>query len=209
VYLNTIKILCLAVFGLLLAGTVLPAEEKSDLLIVRPIGGDFNTNIDAGTDPKLTGVEKGILVVGLLDMPYFSVQDARQVALYGADGKPISLWIEKSSIYSEFDDGNINQMRIAFLIPEADLEKGALRLSWGNSVSSTSRLVDRIDLYQKSKDRYRTFTCEKQPRGNDATNYSSSVTVIVDDKADIYFLWYLLPIVLILVLLIVRKVLVR
>jgi hypothetical protein len=100
-------------------------------------------------------------------------------------------------------------MRIAFLIPEADLEKGALRISWGDSVTSNNRLVDRIDLYQQSKDQYRTFVCEEQPRGNDAANYSSSVVVIVDDKADIYYLWYLLPIVLIFILLFVRKALGR
>ena len=194
-------------FGILLISKNGIAQEKSDLLIVKPVSDDFQTNITVGTDPKLSGVDDGIIVVGLLDMPYFSIQEINQVALHDADGVPVPLWIDVSSLYSEFDDGTINLMRIAFLIPEADLEKGALRISWGDHVTSENNLVDHIDLYQESREKYRTFVCEEQPRGNDAANFSSSVVVIVDDKADIYFLWYLLPIVLIFILLFVRKAL--
>lgn len=207
---NPVKMLCvMMVLSIRLGCSIGMAEEKSDLLIVKPIGDNFSTGIDVGTDPRIAEARDGILVVGLLDMSYFAVKDVGQVALYNADGNAVSLWVEKSSLYSEFDDGTINQMRIAFLIPQGDLKKGALRLSWGDSVSSKNRLVDHIDLYQKSRDRYRTFICERQPRGNDATNYSSSVTVVVDDRANIYFLWYLLPIILIFILLFMRKVMGR
>jgi len=176
---------------------------------VKPFSEDFQTNIPVGADPKLSGSDHDILVVGMLDMPYFSVQEISQVALSDADSVPVSLWIDASSLYSEFDDGTINLMRVAFLIPSAHLEKGAMRISWGDSVSSGNRMVEKIDLYEESRDQYRTFVCEEQPRGNDAANYSSSVVVIVDDKADIYFLWYLLPIVLIFILLFARKALGR
>ena len=199
----------LIVLGILLVSLDGIAQEKSDLLIVKPFSEDLQTNIPVGADPNLSGSDHDILVVGMLDMPYFSIQNTSQVALSDADGVPVLLLVDTSSLYSEFDDGTINLMRIAFLIPEADLEKGALRISWGDSVTSDNRLVDRIDLYQQSKDQYRTFVCEEQPRGNDAANYSSSVVVIVDDKADIYYLWYLLPIVLIFILLFVRKALGR
>ena len=209
-HLNLAKTLCIMmVLGILLVSAHGIAQEKSDLLIMKPVTDDFQTNIHVGADPKLSGSDNGIIVVGMLDMAYFSVQDASQVTLNDADGNPVPLWIDTSSLYSEFDDGYINLMRIAFLIPEPNLEKGALRLSWGDSVKAENRVVDQIDLYQESKDRYRTFICEEQPRGNDAANYSSSVVVIVDDKADIYFLWYLLPIVLIFILLFVRKALGR
>lgn len=197
------------VLGILLVSLNVMAQEKSDLLIVKPFSEDFQTNIPVGTDPKLSGSDHDILVVGMLDMPYFSIQEISQVALSDADGVPVSLWVDTSSLYSEFDDGTINLMRIAFLIPEADLENGALRISWGDSVTSENNIVDHIDLYQESREKYRTFVCEEQPRENDAANYSSSVVVIVDDKADIYFLWYLLPIVLIFILLFVRKALGR
>lgn len=199
----------LFVLGILLVSTHGIAEEKSDLLIVRPISDDFLTDVLVGPDPRLSGADDGIIVAGLLDMPYFSVQETSQVALFDADGNPVPLWVDASSIYSEFDDGTINLIRIAFLIPEANLEKGALRISWGGGVTSKNQIVDHIDLYQQSMDQYRTFVCEEQPRGNDAANFSSSVMVIVDDKADIYFLWYLLPIVLIFILLFVRKALGR
>jgi hypothetical protein len=197
------------VLGIWLISTDGITEEKSDLLILKPVSDDFQTNIPVGTDPKLSGVDDGIIAVGLLDIPYFSVQDISHVALNDVCGNPVPLWVETTSLYSEFDDGTINMMRIAFLIPESDLEKGALRLSWGDSVKSENRMVDRIDLYQENRDRYRTFICEAQPRGNDAGNFSSSVVVIVDDKADIYFLWYLLPIILIFIFLFVRKALNR
>ena len=209
-HLNLAKTLCIMmVLGILLVSAHGIAQEKSDLLIMKPVTDDFQTNIHVGADPKLSGSDNGIIVVGMLDMPYFSVQDASQVTLNDADGNSVPLWIDTSSLYSEFDDGYINLMRIAFLIPESNLEKGALRLSWGDSVGAENRVVDQIDLYQESRDRYRTFICEEQPRGNDAANFSSSVVVIVDDKADIYFLWYLLPIVLIFILLFVRKALGR
>jgi len=178
---------------------------NSDLLIVKPMAGDLMAVTGPGSDPKLDGLDGSVVVVGRLDMPYFAVEDAKQVAVYDADGKPVPLWVETSSLYSEFDDGTINMMQIAFTMPEASIERGPLRLSWGDSVASESRMVDQIPLYLQSKDRYRTFECEAQPRGNDAANFSSSVVVIVDDKADIYFLWYLLPMVLIFVLLFVRK----
>lgn len=199
----------LIILGVLLVSTDGIAEEKSDLLVVKPISDDFLTDVHVGPDPKLSGADDGIIVVGLLDMPYFSVQEISQVVLFDADGDPVPLWIDASSLYSEFDDGTINLMRIAFLIPEVNLEKGALRISWGGDVTSENQIVDHIDLYQQSMDQYRTFVCEEQPRGNDAANFSSSVVVIVDDKADIYFLWYLLPIVLIFILLFVRKALGR
>lgn len=208
--LNLIETICILILlGIWLVSTDGIAEEKSDLLIVKPVSDDFQTNIRVGVDPRLSESDKDILVVGLLDMPYFSVQDVCQVTLNDAGGSPVPLWIDTSSLYSEFDDGYINLMRVAFLIPESDLEKGALRLSWGDSVKAENRVVDQIDLYEESRDRYRTFMCEEQPRGNDAANFSSSVVVIVDDKADIYFLWYLLPILLIFILLFVRKALGR
>ena len=192
------------VMGLMVTGGI--AGEKSDLVIIKPMDMAFLTaGMDGGSDPKLDGLDGSVVVIGRLDMPYFAIEDAGQVALYDADGKPIPLWIETSSLYSEFDDGTINMMQIAFTMPEARIESGPLRLSWGDSVASENRMMDRIPLYTQSKDRYRTFVCEAQPRGNDAGNFSSSVVVIVDDKADIYFLWYLLPMVLVFVLLFVRK----
>ena len=199
----------LIILGLLLIPTDGITQEKSDLLIVLPVSDDFQANIPVGADPKLSGSGNDIIVVGMLDMPYFSVQKTSQVSLSDADGVPVPLWIDASSLYSEFDDGTINLMRIAFLIPKANLEKGALRISWGDGITSENRMVDHIDLYLESRGQYRTFVCEEQPRENDAANYSSSVVVIVDDKADIYFLWYLLPIVLIFILLFVRKALGR
>jgi len=185
------------------------AEERSDLLLVKPMGEGLVADIGVGRDPRLAGVDDGVVVVGLLDMPYFSVEDINRVAVYDADGRPLPLWVETASLYSEFDDGTINLMRIAFAIPEVDLEKGPLRLSWGDTVTSANHPVDRIHLHQADRSRYRTFVSEPQPRGNDAADFSSSVVVIVDDKADTYFLWYLLPLVLVFILLFVRKALIR
>ncbi len=177
----------------------------SAMLIVRPASEGIFRNALDGADPGLQGREDGVMVVGTINAPSFGVESVRQMALYDAAGKLIPLLIDTSSLYSEFDDENIDSLRIGFMASEAILGKGALRLEWGDGVLAENREVDRIRVYREHKDRYRTFDWRDQPKGDDGEKFATTLEVIVDDVADMYYLWYLLPMALIFILLFVRK----
>ena len=125
---------------------------------------------------------------------------------FDPNDSPIPLIVDTSSLYSEFDDGVCNSMRIMFRIRESVVEKGGLRLVWGNEISVNNTQVDQISIYREDKDRYRTFNWEAQPEGDDGGSYAATLEVIVDDYADTYYLWYLLPMALIFTLLFVKKI---
>ncbi len=181
----------------------------SAMLVVRPASEGFFRNALDGADPSLQGREEGVMVVGTINAPTFGVENVRQMALYDAAGAPIPLIIDSSSLYSEFDDENIDSLRIGFLTSETILGKGALRLDWGDGVSAENREVGRIRMYRDHKTRYRTFDWRDRPRGDDGDKFSATLEVIVDDAADKYYLWHLLPMALIFILLFVRKSLLK
>ncbi len=181
----------------------------SAMLVVRPAPEGLFRNALAGADPRLKGLDDGVMVVGAVNAPSFGVENIRQMALYDADGKPIPLVVDASSIYSEFDDGHIDSLRIAFAASETIIGKGALRLEWGADAVAENREVDRIRVYLEHKNRYRTFDWRDQPKGDGAGKFAATLEVIVDDAADMYYLWYLLPMALIFILLFIRKSMLR
>lgn len=182
------------------------AENTSVMLVISPVVEDFFQNAQDGRDPGFTENTDELIVIGTINAPTFSVEGINSVSLSDADGNPISLTIDQFSLYSEFDDGVYNSMRMLFTIPENILEKGALRLTWGDDISANNRQIEHIPVYLGEKERYRTFTWEEQPEGDDGAGYAATVEVIVDNYADTYYLWYLLPMVLIFTLLFVKKI---
>lgn len=189
------------------------AGEKEVLLIFQPIGKDDYMDMEiellAGDDPILAETNNTFLVVGTINDPSFSVSGFNTVMAYDAGGKPLSLIIDRSSVYSEFDDGNINSMRIAILIDYSTFKGGSVRLTWGESLNATNQVVEQIKIYENSLDRYRTFLWESKSQQENTESYAASLEIIVDDQADIYYLWYLLPLVILFLLLIVRKKLLK
>lgn len=182
------------------------ADTTSVMLVISPVADDFFDNAQEGRNPELKGYDDERIVIGTIDAPGFSVQGMTHVVLFDANGASIPLVIDKSSLYSEFNDDVYNSMRISFRIRESVLEQGALRLTWGSEISANNRQVDQISIYLTEKDRYRTFTWEERPAGDDGGSYAATFEVIVDDQADIYYLWYLLPMALIFALLFVKKI---
>jgi hypothetical protein len=182
------------------------ADNTSVMLVIRPVTDDFFDNAQNGQDQELKGYDDELIVIGTINAPDFAVQDINNVTLFDATGSPIPLTIEKSSLYSEFDDGFYNLMRISFRIRESILAQGALRLTWGSDISANNRQIDHIQVYLGEKERYRTFSWEAQPTGDDGGSYAATLEVIVDDYADTYYLWYLLPMALIFALLFVKKI---
>lgn len=127
------------------------------------------------------------------------------MALYDGANNPIPVIAEKSSYYSEFDNDEINSLRISFIISEDLLDKGSPRLVWGDDINSENKEADKIHIYKAGKGIYKTFGLEERTEGDGGGDYFSTVDVIVDDYADTYYIWYLLPMALIFGLLFFKK----
>ena len=195
IFVWTLSFFCIRVFAI----------EKSLLLSIRPVADDFFLNALEGDHPELTDTDKMVIVVGIIDSPSFSVKNINNIALYDGTGNPIPVIADQSSFYSEFDDDEINSLRIAFIVNESLLDQGSPRLVWGDDINSENKEVERIRIYKAGKDIYRTFSLEERPEGSGSKDYFATVDVIVDDYADTYYIWYLLPMVLIFSLLFVKK----
>jgi len=173
----------------------------SAVLVVRNAPDDMFTDSEAG-GAEIEHGENTYTVIGLLNPPSLSAAEVANVAIYDADSKPVRLRIEESSIYREFDD--INSMRVVFEVDRSILAKGPLRVEWGGEVSAENEIVEKILVNPGERERYKTFVVEERPAAGDDSQFAK-IEVIVDDAADLYYLWYLLPMVLIFGMLAVRK----
>lgn len=201
--LDATVVLCILILALCASAE---AENGSVFLAIRPVPDDFFDDARDGEDPELAGRERPLYVIGIFNPPGFSIRSIGNVTLHDAGNNTITLLIDKSSIYSEFDDGAINSVRIAFVVDEKALEGGMPRIEWGPDVSAENMEVQGITAYLGDRERYRTFTIEERPAGGDSSSYVATLEVIVDDYADVYYLWYLLPMALIFGMLFVRKI---
>jgi len=201
------KLGCIRVFILILFLSVTPsfAQERHVLLVTSPATEGQLPALSEGTDSRLSGSDSTVLVTGLLSMPDFSVTDTNSLVVTGESGEAIPLILDRSSFYSEFGDEEINSLRIAFVIDTAGMECGTFALAWGDGVSGNNTVVDTMSFYRGSLDRYKVFSWEKPPVEESSATYNATVDVIVDDKADTYYLWYLAPLAVIFGLLIFRR----
>lgn len=140
------------------------------------------------------------LVVGRLSMPDLSVADADHVRLQDAEGRVIPLIVESNTLYREF--GEIIGMRVAFEFDPRALSGGLPLLSYGPESAATNRLVPEIAVPPDAAGRIRSFTVSAG--GTDQPRFAT-IEIIADSQADTYYLWYLLPMVVIFALLIIRK----
>ena len=180
------------------------AEEASVVLTIKPVPEDFFDKASDGHCPDLDVKDDTVLVVGTFNPPTFSVKSTNNIELFAVDGSSIPLVIDKSSLYSEFEGAGINSLRFEFSISGKDLGKGALTLRWDEAIAGSNREIERIEIFRDDKERYRTFSWEEKPKNVEGP-YVATIEVIVDDYADAYYLWYLLPMALIFSLLFIKK----
>lgn len=183
---------------------VLAEKQTMNVVITKP-ANDFFEKSEAGLDPLLKNNDK-FMVTGIINHPNFSILDTNQIAVIDDNGNKITLYIEEQSIYSEFDDDEINSIKIAFLI-NASKEQSAFILEWGDSVKAENKNVSEIKIFSEHKSLYRNFLLEQPQNTGNSSEYAATLEVIVDNNADVYYLWYLLPMILIFVLLFIRKAL--
>jgi len=180
--------------------------EKSIILTVKPPDDSFFEQAMDGSCTSMGANRSVRMVVGLINEPSFEIKNTENAVLYDSDGRKIPIIMDKSSFYSEFGDSTINSMRIAFITDDDTIAKGSFRFEWGENIRADNKIVDSIAVYRANKDNYRVFVWENQPQKSDLANYSATLDVIVDDKADTYYLWYLLPMAMIFAMLIVRRI---
>lgn len=194
----------IALLSILFGCFPLEARQTDMLITLQPVTDSFFDNAVKGADPAVNS-SGDIIMIGTISDPNFAISDISRLALFDANGNRITITAERSSVYSEWDDGEINAVRIKAVIPASDAQQGGLRLSWGDSVSSDNQMADSFTIYEGNKDVYRQFDWQTQPAGDDASTYSATLNVIVDDKADTYYIWYLLPIAMIFIILLIRR----
>jgi hypothetical protein len=131
--------------------------------------------------------------------------DAGQLALTAPDGRALPLLVEP--LFSEF--GRIADARMAFSLPEAEAVagRGPFTLKWGPGLQGQSAKAERIAADPARRELYRTL----KPRAGAAAGGGNiaSIEVIADSTAEYHFLWYLLPMSMVLALLLARKLLGR
>ncbi len=147
------------------------------------------------------GAAGTLRVTGRFDHPRFAVDDCRQLEV-AAGGKALPLEIESSSMVKEF--GRVVSVRLSFTVERAALEAagGGLTLSWGPDVRGRTTLVERL-----SDEAAAVFTWERfaRPEGGASDESFASLEVVAESGAEHTYLWYLLPMGLLLALLTVRK----
>lgn len=178
-------------------------QGEALLSIFKPDTGLFS-NAENGKNPDLENSDK-IFVTGIINFPDFMIKTIDNFSIIDADGKNIHAIAEKKSIYSEFGD-EINSMRIGFFVDKKMLEKGSLKLIWGEKIKSENKITEKITFYKGSMEEYRIFEVLKHSDTGPGQIYSASIDVVVDDKAQQYYLAYLLPMALLFLLLLIKKI---
>jgi hypothetical protein len=195
----------LLVYTSIYSNGVLHAAEKTVHVVIIPADKGMFHGALKGKDPLLADQSERYIANGLIELPKSSIKKTSNITLKNAEGKNIPLIIESTSLYSEFDDG-YNSLRAAFFISAAEAEKGIFTLEWGDSVHARNTEIEKLNVYIDDKTRYRTFRMGDNNSGSrESSDYSATLEVIVDDHSDKYYLWYLLPIILIFTLLGIRK----
>ncbi len=176
------------------------------LLVVKEVPNDFFDKAVSDGSVKFDHDRDTLTVVGRFIKDTFTVSAVENVTVYDAKSRQIPLRIERSSVYREFEDDDITQIRFAFEISRDALAAGPPRLEWGDDVSAKNTIVDRILVDAGSRERYRTFAWEVQASGEGYGSQVATLEVVVDDKANLYYLWYLLPMGVVFILLALRKI---
>jgi hypothetical protein len=176
------------------------------ILVVKEVPDDFFENAVSDGSVKFSHGKDTLTIVGRFTKDTFAIASISNVAAYDAKSRQIPLRIASSSVYREFDDDDITQIRFAFEIDKEALAEGPPRLEWGEDVSANNVLVDRILIDAGSRNRYRTFAWEESASGEGYDSQVATLEVVVDDKANLYYLWYLLPMSVVFILLALRKI---
>lgn len=138
--------------------------------------------------------------IGSFNEQGFSVPSLNNITVKNSSGSQFPLKIEESSLIEEFS--STVSLWLSFDVPADEFSQDKpISIEWGKDVSALNSTVKNMKVDIAAANSYRTFTWRKK---SDNSSFAT-IEVIADSSADYYFLWYLLPIAVILVTLAVRK----
>jgi len=177
--------------------------SSAPLRLVPPDDEFFARAGFARPSPEEHQKARRFVVVGRFGPPGFAVAAPEELTLTTGSGRTVPLTIESATLVREFDR-LIVSARLAFELDAETLAAsgGALSLAWGPEVRAPNALVERLALVTQPETSWLTFIAES-PRAGEET--VASIVVIADSSAGWQFLWYLLPMALIVLLLVIRK----
>lgn len=143
------------------------------------------------------------LVFGRLTGFDFAVENPENLRILDGAGNVLPLTVETNTIFREFDE--IIALTLAFELDPRTLAKGNPRAEWGADVQGTIQDVAVISFPEHATNRLHTFTPDDGGAPAADPTQFATIEIIADSQADKYYLWYLLPMVVIFVLLIIRK----
>lgn len=187
--------LALALLLIILAYPAL-AENSADFQVAQPGNSLFNPE---ETSPTVVPDTGEVIVVGEFTSKDFKFKDINNVGIK-QNGALVPLFVEKKSLFDEFGDGVYVSFRFYFKATEADIDKSRYQLVWGEDVQAKNELAEAITLDPGKPSGYREASFSTAKGGTTA-----SIEIVADSNAELYFLWYLLPMALILAILTVRK----
>lgn len=151
-----------------------------------------------------------MLVLGRVTGAGFAVDRPEQVEVLDPDGRQAPLRVEEARLWRDPVVGNrIVSMDFSFLARAADVtgRAGDFRLRWGPEVRGPVTLAGAPVLDPARREAYREFRLASREAAPPDGAQSAQLVVVADSRADWYFLWYLVPMALILALLTARKLL--
>jgi hypothetical protein len=149
---------------------------------------------------ELFAIEDGHTgLIGRIEGEDFLVTDIRQIALVTPDGSQLDLRIEEGSLLEEF--GEIVALRFFVAVPEG--VDGPFTLVWGPDIDADNTMTPRLLAAPGKLDRYR-FAAPVVAADDEVS--LATLRIVADSQADWYFLWYLVPLVAILVLVILQTI---
>lgn len=172
-------------------------------------------NLSVGDSPPLTvpplsdnasfvpAQEATWVVFGRLSDFGFAIENPEHLTVLDGENNPLPLTVETSTAFREF--GEIIALTFAFELDARTLAKGQPRAEWGPDVRGVIRPVDALSFPTNAASRLHGFAPDAGDAAPSAAAQFATIEIIADSNADSYFLWYLLPMAVIFVLLIIRK----
>ena len=156
-----------------------------------------------GTAPSVRpAAGADLIVIGTIRDKTFSVASAGNLRVVDAAGRNLPVWIETSTVIREFDE--ITSARMAFALSPAAAAAGGVSVEWGADIQTTPVAVERLTIGDADQSRVRSFAVGAAGAAKNDAQFAT-VEIIADSHADQYYLWYLVPMLGVIGLLIARK----
>ncbi|HOK04068.1 MAG TPA: hypothetical protein P5270_00965 [Victivallales bacterium] len=176
------------------------AFEKFELIIIEPNQQIINLllNQNAAKVPQ-----NFTRIAGVFNKNGFSIPEIKNLTVEDINGKKFPLVISQNDIVTEF--GEIVSLWFYFDISKKYIDDGGtLFLLYGKDINSENNTSLEFAIKPEDKEFLKTFSWKDLKQADQTANLAS-IEVIADSKADYFFLWYLLPMAVILIILSFRK----